>query len=163
MWNFWVCKKQKTRRNCCHCLLVSSWYSRYECPITPKWGGHYICGIHQPPKTNVDCTHSNFGMAIMPLPPWSTRHYLQACHESFQDASSKHWWSIVQFLKRLVLCMGSCRVVQFPNTIILSVGLEMMIPQTNNLKKIKFRVHKTSWIQHIWRHNWHNWQGLLKP
>ncbi len=48
---------------------------------------------HPPqPKTNVDCTHSNFGMAIMLLPPWSTRHYLQACHESFQDASSKHWW-----------------------------------------------------------------------
>ncbi len=88
-WSMWETKK---RRNCCHYPLANLWYSRYECPITPKWGGHYICGIHQPPKKNVDCTRSNFSMAIMPLPPWSTSHYLQACHEIFQDASSKHWW-----------------------------------------------------------------------
>ncbi len=47
---------------------TSSWYSKYKCLITPRWGGHYICGIHQPPGKSVNHTRPSFKMAAMWLP-----------------------------------------------------------------------------------------------
>jgi hypothetical protein len=90
MQNFQLCGKKKTR-HCCQCLLASSWPSKYKCSIMPRCEGHCIYGIHLPPGKNVHCTNPNFIMAVMWLPLWKTRHCLEACHENFQDSSSKHW------------------------------------------------------------------------
>jgi len=53
-------------------IVASAFLRAHDIPNTnvllPKWGGHCICGIHQPPRKSADHTCSNFKMAECDCP-----------------------------------------------------------------------------------------------
>jgi hypothetical protein len=99
----------------------------------PRWGGHCICGIHQPLKKNMDT----------PTLKWSQCD----CPFATQGIIGKH---VMKIFKMFHPNIGNGSIVRKTNTLHgvvwfleplgLSVGLEklaleMMIPMTNTLTK----------------------------